>query len=95
MPTVKNFALHRPFTMSFERSIIATLIALTMLSISFCCLCRSIKRSKSKSLSGGQISVIENRNDGFERVPLRNDYNSENDSDEEEVLDTRRMSVPV
>lgn len=97
--TVKHFALHRPFTMSFERSIVAALIALTMLSISFCCLCRSMRRSKTKkSLAAMQIKVNERRKDGFERVPLRQDYHSENDSDdsdEEEVLDTRRMAMPV
>uniref|UniRef100_A0A914L0K0 Peptidase M14 carboxypeptidase A domain-containing protein n=1 Tax=Meloidogyne incognita TaxID=6306 RepID=A0A914L0K0_MELIC len=96
--TVKHFALHRPFTMSVERSIVAALIALTMLSISFCCLCRSMRRSKTKkSLAATQVKVNERRKDGFERVPLR-DYHSENDSDdsdEEEVLDTRRMAMPV
>ncbi|CAK5124731.1 unnamed protein product [Meloidogyne enterolobii] len=111
--TVKHYALHRPFTMSFERSIVAALIALTMLSISFvclffkkyykililkCCLCRSMRRSKTKkSLAATQVKVNERRKDGFERVPLR-DYHSDNDSDdsdEEEVLDTRRMAMPV
>lgn len=91
-PTVRDFALHQPFRMSLRRSLVALLIAFSMLSLSFYCLCKSLRRHwKPKTAAQTANQRGERGKDGFERVPLK-DYNSADSEEDEEVLDTRKMA---